>query len=74
MNFSLGERLYIECCTKKKSGIMWLLAGVWKLKGIGKRIDKRIWQLCLGKEVAELTETVFFFWAIDLNPDELFRI
>jgi hypothetical protein len=43
MNFSWGKWLQIEWCSRKeRSGIVWLLAGVWLLKGIS--------PLCLGQE------------------------
>jgi hypothetical protein len=35
MNFRWGKTSYTECCTKKeKSGLIWLLAVVWKLRRI----------------------------------------
>jgi hypothetical protein len=35
MNFSWGKRLYTEWCSRKeRSGIVWLLAGVWQLKEV----------------------------------------
>jgi hypothetical protein len=42
---------YIEYYnTKEKSGVGWLLAQVWKLRGNGKKLDKGRWPLCLGIE------------------------
>jgi hypothetical protein len=32
------------------SGIVWLLAGVWKLKGMSGNTDKERCPLCLGEE------------------------
>jgi hypothetical protein len=46
-NFSWGKRLRTQCCTRKeKSGVAWLLAGVWKLRGIIKKINKGRSSLC----------------------------
>jgi hypothetical protein len=37
MNFYWGETSHIECCSRKeRSGIAWLVAGMWKLKEIRK--------------------------------------
>jgi hypothetical protein len=35
---------------RKKSGIAWLVAGVWQLKGITRNTVKRKCPLCLGEE------------------------
>ena len=50
MEFTWGERLRVECCLRKEiSGIAWSVAGVWKLKGIRKNIDKGRCPSCLGE-------------------------
>jgi hypothetical protein len=37
VNFSLGKTWCVERCTgKERSGIAWLLAGVWKGRGVRK--------------------------------------
>ena len=41
-NVSCGERLCTECCTSiEVSEISRLLEGLWKLRGIRKKINKR---------------------------------
>jgi hypothetical protein len=53
MSFSGGNIPYssIEYCTKKKTHEMaWLLSGVWKLRGIRKKIDKGCCPLYLDKD------------------------
>jgi hypothetical protein len=51
MNFNWSKIPYIEHCSRKeKSGITWLLAGVWKLKGISRNVGKGRCPLCLGEE------------------------
>jgi hypothetical protein len=41
LNFSWGKKLYIECCSRKqRSGIAWLIAGIWQLKGDRRNADK----------------------------------
>jgi hypothetical protein len=38
MKFNRDKTSYVECCAmKEKSGIGWLLAGVWKLRRIRKK-------------------------------------
>jgi hypothetical protein len=50
MDFTWGEKLYVECCVRKeRNGVAWLVAGVWKLKGIRKNRDKRRCLPCLGE-------------------------
>jgi hypothetical protein len=52
MNFNWGKRSYTECCIgEERTGIAWLLAGVWKLKGIRKKADQERRPLCLGEEM-----------------------
>jgi hypothetical protein len=32
LNCSWGKKLYTECCSRKeRSGIVWLIAGIWQL-------------------------------------------
>jgi len=46
MKFSWGKGLCMECCTKKgRNSIAWLLAKVWKMRGVWKRRDKGRHQL-----------------------------
>jgi hypothetical protein len=41
LNFSWGKKLYIESCSRKeRSGITWLIAGIWQLKGVRRNADK----------------------------------
>jgi hypothetical protein len=66
IDFIWDAKPYMECCTKKEiSGIMCLLAGVSKLKGIRKGWDKWICLLCLGlevsKHIAELNRNLKFY-------------
>jgi hypothetical protein len=43
--------LYIEGFSRKeRSGIAWLLAGIWQLKGVRRNADKGRCPLCLGEE------------------------
>jgi hypothetical protein len=42
VNFSWGEISNMECCAgKERSGVAWLLAGVWKMREIRKKIEGR---------------------------------
>jgi len=51
MNFSEGKELYIEWCLRKeRSGIMWLLEGVWQLKGMRRNTNTGRCPFCLVKE------------------------
>jgi len=51
MYFCCGKNPYIKCCSRKeKSGIAWLVAGVWQLKGITRNTVKRRSPLCSGKQ------------------------
>jgi hypothetical protein len=53
INFSWGKKLYTEwCSTKERSGMAWLLAGLWQLKGVRQNTAKGRWPLCLGEEDA----------------------
>jgi hypothetical protein len=46
-NVSCGERLCTEYCTRTEiNGIAWLLEGLWKLRGIRKKINKRNSVVC----------------------------
>ena len=41
LNVSWGKKLYIEFCSRKeRSGIAWLIAGIWQLKGVRRNADK----------------------------------
>jgi hypothetical protein len=54
LNFSWGKTLYIECCSRKaRSGIAWLIAGIWQLKGVRRNADKGRCPLCFEKEVVK---------------------
>ena len=51
LNFSWGKKLYIECCSRKeRSGIAWLIAGIWELKGVRRNADKGRCPLCVEEE------------------------
>ena len=61
MNCSWGKKLYTEGCSSKgRSGIVWLLAGVWQLKGVGRHKDKGRCPLRLGEE--EVKHTLLDCW------------
>jgi hypothetical protein len=54
LNFSWGKKLYTECCSRKeRSGIAWLIAGIWQLKGVRRNADKGRCPLCFQKEDAK---------------------
>jgi hypothetical protein len=64
LNFSWGKKLYLECCSrgkkkkkkkkgKKRSGIAWLIAGIWQLKGVRRNADKGRCPLCFEEEDAK---------------------
>jgi hypothetical protein len=54
LNFSLGKMLYIECCSRKqRSGIAWLIAGIWQLKGVRRNADKGRCPICFEEEDVE---------------------
>ena len=55
-NFSWDKRSYIEYCSRKeRSGIVLLLAGVWKYEGIIRNTDQGRFPFCLGEEGTEYT-------------------
>jgi hypothetical protein len=40
LNFASGKKLYVERCSRKeRSGLAWLIAGIWKLKGGRRNAD-----------------------------------
>jgi hypothetical protein len=46
--------LYIECCSRReRSGIAWLIAGIWQLKGVRRNADKGRFALCFEEEDAK---------------------
>lgn len=48
INFCWGWRSHVECCVRKeRNWIAWLLAGMWKLKGIRRNADKGRCLLCV---------------------------
>jgi hypothetical protein len=48
------KKLYIECCSRKqRSGIAWLIAGIWQLEGVRRNADKGRCPLCIEKEDAK---------------------
>jgi len=50
INFCCGSRSYIECCVRKERNcVAWLLAGMWKLKGIRRNADKGRFPLYLSE-------------------------
>jgi hypothetical protein len=54
LKFSWGKKLYIECCSRKeRSGIAWLIAGIWQLKGVRRKADKGRCPLYFEKEDVE---------------------
>jgi hypothetical protein len=74
LNFSWGKKLYIECCSRKeRSGIAWLIAGIWQLKGVRRNTDKGSSPLCLEEEdvkhiLLECKETKY--WRVKLIHDK----
>jgi hypothetical protein len=62
------RRTYVagKCCSRKeRSGIAWLVAGIWQLKGVRRNADKGRCPLCFEKEDAkhillECTETKYW--------------
>jgi hypothetical protein len=51
LNFYWCKKLYIECCSRKeRSGIAWLIAGMWQLIGVRRNADKGRCPLCLEEE------------------------
>ena len=43
--------MHIECCSRtERSGIAWLIVGMWQLKGVRRNVDKESCPLCFGKE------------------------
>jgi hypothetical protein len=48
------KEIYIGKCTRKdRIGIIWLKAGIWKLRGIKRGFQRGRCPLCLGEEDAE---------------------
>jgi hypothetical protein len=46
--------MHIECCSRtERSGIAWLIARMWQLKGVRRNADKGRCPLCFGKEDVE---------------------
>jgi hypothetical protein len=51
LNFAWGKKLHVECCSRKeRTGITWLIAGIWQLKGVRRNADKGKCPLCFEKE------------------------
>jgi hypothetical protein len=51
MKYEWGKVSYIDKCTRKeRMGIIWLKAGIWKLRGIRRGFERRRCALCLGEE------------------------
>jgi len=49
INFNWSKKSYIEYCARKERiEIACLIAGVWKLEGIRKEVEKGKCYLCLG--------------------------
>jgi hypothetical protein len=54
MKYEWGKVSYIDKCTRKeRMGIIWLNAGIWKLRGIRRRFERGRCPLCLGEEDAK---------------------
>ena len=54
LKFSWGKKLYIEFCSRKEtSGVAWVIAGIWQLKGDRRNADKGRCPLCLEEEDAK---------------------
>jgi hypothetical protein len=74
LNSSWGKHLYTECCSRKeRSGIAWLIAGIWQLKGVRRNADKGRCPLCFEKEnvkhiLLDCKETKH--WRLKLIHDE----
>jgi hypothetical protein len=51
LNFVWGRKQYIGWCSRRKrSGIAWLIAGIWQLREVRQNVDKGRCPLCLGEE------------------------
>jgi hypothetical protein len=61
MKHKLGTEEYIEFCSKnERNGLVWMKAGVRKLRGIRKGLEKGTCPLCRGNEdVKHIGETGF---------------
>jgi hypothetical protein len=54
IKYEWGKESYIDKCTRKERiGIMWLKAGMWKLRGIRRGLEKGRCPLCWGEEDAK---------------------
>jgi hypothetical protein len=79
INFSWGKKLYIQQCSRKqkRSGIAWLLAGVWQLKGVRQNSDNGGCPLCLeeqGVKHISLDCRDTWNWRLKLLYDKWLRI
>jgi hypothetical protein len=51
MKYEWGKDSYIDRCTRKeRMGIIWLKAGIWKLRGITRGFERGRCPLCWGGE------------------------
>jgi hypothetical protein len=47
IKYEWGKECYIDkCARKERIGIIWLIAGIWKLKGIRRGLEKGRCPLC----------------------------
>jgi hypothetical protein len=54
MKYEWGKESCIDKCTRKeRMGIIWLKAGIWKLRGIMRGFERRMCPLYLGEEDAK---------------------
>jgi hypothetical protein len=53
VKYEWGKESFIDKCTRKeRMGIIWLKAGIWKLRGIGRGFERKV-PLCLEEEDAK---------------------
>jgi hypothetical protein len=71
MNFFWGKRLYIEWCLRKeRSGIVWLLARLWLLKGVRMNTEKAKCPLYVGEE--DVVNTYYWIaWKLEIRERNL---
>jgi hypothetical protein len=54
MKYEWGKESYSDKCRgKERMGIIWLTAGIWKLRGVRRGFERGRCHLCLGEEDAK---------------------
>jgi hypothetical protein len=57
MKHERGKGSHIDKCTRKER-IKWLKAGIWKLRGIGRGLERGRCHLCLGEGKEDIAKMV----------------